>query len=59
MLYGGIDCHKRYSQVRVINEHGQTPASARWRKAQLSFPSYSPRSRTCLRLPRYILMIII
>jgi hypothetical protein len=29
MLYTGIDYHKRYSQVRVVDERGRTRASAR------------------------------
>ncbi len=28
MLYAGVDYHKRYSQVHVIDEHGRTRASA-------------------------------
>ena len=29
MLYAGIDYHKRYSQVHVVDEGGRTRASAR------------------------------
>lgn len=29
MLYAGVDYHKRYSQVHVIDEHGRTRARAR------------------------------
>ena len=29
MLYAGVDYHKRYSQVHVIDEQGRTRASAR------------------------------
>ena len=29
MLYAGIDYHKRYSQVHVIDERGRTRATAR------------------------------
>ena len=29
MLYAGIDYHKRYSQVHVIDERGRTCATAR------------------------------
>src|SRR5215467_5603840 len=29
MLYAGIDYHKRYSQVHVVDERGRTRASAR------------------------------
>jgi hypothetical protein len=31
MLYAGVDYHKRYSQVHVVDERGGTRATARWR----------------------------
>jgi hypothetical protein len=40
MLYAGIDYHKRYSQVNVIDEKGRKQASARL-----------PNDLACIRRP--------